>query len=298
MKRLFHAAAICLAILSRSQGTQAADPAVVVGDLHDPREMIFVGKTLYFTDYETSDVLRLVGDRVETVWHEHGCGTSGIVQVADGLLVSCFDAGSIVKLSLDGARLKTITRDEKTDPIVAPNDMVTDGKGGVYLTTSSANGAVRGKVYYLDTEGNVRPVAAGIDFANGVVVSPDGTRLTVAETRRGRLLTYPITSYGKLGASRELVTLVDILSDSRGVYSPDGLQLDDHGNIFVGLYNGGGFVVLTATGKLIREVHLPLRHHANLVLTPDGKSLYVTSVEDQPDGTHRGEIIRLANPIP
>jgi gluconolactonase len=303
MNKFIHAGVVCVAILvvaplCLAREARAADASVVVGDLHDPREMIFVGKTLYFTDFETSSVLRLVGTRLETIWHEQGCGASGLVQVSDALLVACFNAGSIVKLSLDGAHLKTITRDEKTELIVAPNDLVTDSNGGVYLTTSSANGAVRGKIYYLDTDDLVHPVADGIDFANGVVVSPDGTRLFVAETRRGRLLTYKIVNYGKLGPSRELVTLVDILSNNHGTYSPDGLQLDDHGNLFVGLYNGGGFAVLTAAGRLIREVHLPSAHHANLAITPDGKSIYVTSVEDQSDGTHRGEIIRLPNPIP
>jgi gluconolactonase len=284
-------------VLALARPTRAADLSVVVGDLHDPREMIFVGNTLYFTDYEASAVRRLIGGRVETIWQEQGCGASGLVQVPDGLLVACFDGGSIVKLSLGGTRMKTFTRDEKTDAIVAPNDLVTDGKGGVYFTTSSANGAVRGKIYYLGTDGIVRAMAAGIDFANGIVLSADGSRLIVAETRRGRLLTYPVADSGKLGTGHEWVNLVDILADNHGFYSPDGLQLDDHGNIFVGLFNGGGFVVLSPSGRLIRQIDLPLPHHGNLTITPDGKSLYVTSVEDQPDGSHRGEIVRLTNPI-
>jgi gluconolactonase len=49
---------------------------------------IFVGNTLYFVDYSASDVLRLVGNKAETVWHQNGCGANGLLQVAQGLLVA------------------------------------------------------------------------------------------------------------------------------------------------------------------------------------------------------------------
>jgi gluconolactonase len=66
--------------------------------------------------------------------------------------------------------------------------------------------------------------------------------------------------------------------------------------LFVGLYEGGGFAVLTPDGKLIKKVELR-GHHANLAIAPDGKSIFVTAADDMADGSYRGELLKVANPL-
>jgi gluconolactonase len=73
--------------------------------------------------------------------------------------------------------------------------------------------------------------------------------------------------------------------------------LDEHGRLFVGLYNGGGFAVLTGDGRLIKMVELRAAHHANLAISPDGKSVFVTATDDAPDGSYRGELFKVNNPV-
>ena len=72
---------------------------IVATDLRFPEGTIFVGNDLYFVDYARSSVLRLVGGKTETVWHHDGCGANGLVAVPGGLLVACFDSGTIVRIS-------------------------------------------------------------------------------------------------------------------------------------------------------------------------------------------------------
>jgi hypothetical protein len=55
------AAIACLAA-PRAQTVRAADVAVAARSLQFPEGTVFVGDTLYFGDYTTSEVLRLAGE--------------------------------------------------------------------------------------------------------------------------------------------------------------------------------------------------------------------------------------------
>jgi sugar lactone lactonase YvrE len=239
----------------------------------------------------------LASGTVQRVWHQDGCGANGLAEVSGEVLVACYENGTIVRMTTAGKVLETIRHDDAGGRFVNPNDLAPDSAGGVYFT-GSGNASVPGKVYYRDAAGHVRIVADGISYANGLVVSNDGTRLYLAESEKHRLLSFKIGPHGQLSDGAELVTLAAILSDGRHpVFTPDGVRLDKQGRLFVGLYDGGGFAVLTGDGKLIKKVELPAAHHANLAISPDGKSVFVTSEDDTPDGSGRGAVVRVDNPV-
>jgi gluconolactonase len=271
----------------------AADVAVVARGLQFPEGTVFVGDTLYFVDYATSDVLRLDGNKVETVWHQDGCGANGLLAVPDGLLVACFDGGRVEKISVAGRLLATIDHDDAGGALVAPNDLAVDTKGGVYFTASGSGGSPSGKVFYIGPDHSITQVAAGIAFANGVAVSPAGDVLYVGETPANRILRFAIGANGRLGDRRTFVDLGDIVTGG----APDGVRVDGHGNLFVALYRGRGFAVIGPDSHLIRQVDLPAAHHTNLAISPDGRLVVATAVEDGPGGGYRGELVRVANPV-
>ena len=91
------------------------------------------------------------------------------------------------------------------------------------------------------------------------------------------------------------VNLDALLGDGRD--TPDGLRMDRHGRLFVGLYNGGGFAVTGSDARLIKRVDVPGPHHANLAISPDGKFVYGTTAYDDPNGSWRGELYRAPNPV-
>jgi len=284
----------CLALLWPPRVSRALDVDIVATGLQFAEGTIFVGNTLYFVDYATSDVLRLNGNKVETVWHQNGCGANGLLNVPQGLLVACYSSGTVVSISLDGKLARTISRDDAGHSFDSPNDLAADAKGGVYFSGSGSD-QVLGKVYYLGADRHVKEVAANIHYANGLVVSPDGKVLYLAESRSHRLLAFAIADDATLGQPHEFVNLNAILASGR-VYTPDGVRIDKHGRLFIGLYDGGGFAVIDPGGKLIRQVDLPGPHHANLAISPDGKYIYGTTVYDVPTG-YRGELYKVANPI-
>ena len=276
------------------RASYAADADIVATGLQFAEGTIFVGNALYFVDYSASNVMRLAAGKVETVWHQNGCGANGLLRVPRGLLVACYDGNTVDLITLDGKLSRTIDKDGTGQPFQSPNDLAADAKGGVYFSGSGSD-TVPGKVYYLGADQRVKPVAANINYANGLVVSPDGKTLYLAESKSHRLLSFAIAVDGSLGNPREFVRLGDILRSGRA-YTPDGVRIDKHGRIFVGLYDGGGFAVIGSDGKLIRQIDIAGPHHANLAISPDGKFVYGTTVYDMPTGYH-GELYRVPNPV-
>jgi sugar lactone lactonase YvrE len=289
------AATVCLAMLASGSVAGPAGLDVVATGLQFPEGTIFVDDSLFFVDYSASDVLRLAGDKVVRVWHQDGCGANGLVEVAGGLLVACYSNGTVVKISKDGKLLQTISQDDKGQRFNRPNDLAADANGGVYFSASGSETEILGKVFHLTSANTVREVASGIHNSNGLVVSQDGRRLYVAESDADRILMFVIAGDASLSDRRVFVNLKDLLGDSRDI--PDGVRMDQHGRLFVGLYDGGGFVVIDANGRLLQRVNVPGPHHANLAISPDGKFVYGTTAYDNGNGSYRGELYRAANPV-
>jgi gluconolactonase len=259
---------------------------------------IFVGNDLYFVDYDSSRVLRVHNGQVDTVWQEEGCGANGLVALNGALLVACYDDGTVARISIDGRLLQTIRKSDTGDRFVAPNDLAADARGGIYFSASGSGNAILGKIFYRRPDGVVLDVADGIEDANGLVVSRDGKTLYVAASADQRLLAFPISPDGKLGHGRLFVDLAIALAGySAKRYTPDGVRMDRHSDLFIGLFDGGGFVILDPSGRLLRKVDLPGDHHANLAISPDAKSVYATSVFTKSDGGGFGEILKVANPL-
>ena len=296
MKNWFAAGLVVLTFAASSFAAEAAVVDVVATGFQFTEGAIFVGRSLYFVDDSGSDVLQLRGESARVVRHQDGCGANGLLRVPGGLLVACYDRGTLVKISLDGRVLETIAQDDAGEHFASPNDLAADAKGGVYFSASGSAG-VSGKVFYVSPRGHVREVATGIAYSNGLVVSLDGTSLYLAESAAHRLLRYAIAGDGTLSGKVVFADLNAVLGGPPGTTeTPDAVRIDRHGRLFVGLYDGGGFAVIGADSKLIARVRVPGPHHASLAISPDGAFVYGTTVYDIPGG-YRGEIYRTRNPV-
>jgi sugar lactone lactonase YvrE len=115
--------------------------------------------------------------------------------------------------------------------------------------------------------------AAPLAFANGMALTRDGAALLVAETFARRVVRIPILADGTAGEAFPFAT------DLPGL--PDGLALDDAGQVFVGCYEPSRILRLSPDGRpadiYIEDAtaHL-LAHPTNLAF--DGSTLYTANL--------------------
>lgn len=200
------------------------------------------------------------GDRVTkfsldgkgTVWATTGA-PNGHKILADGTHLVC-DASrhAVLHLDAEGRMLEPASSICDGKPLRGPNDLTLDPQGGFYFTDpgGSSDIAPIGTVHYVDDKGTTRLVANNLAFPNGIVLTPDGKRLLVGESKRNRVLEYPVLSAGKVGPMRvfaDLPTKTGEQIDNQ----PDGMCLDAAGNLYVAHYGMRQVQVLSPSGELI-----------------------------------------------
>ena len=185
-------------------------------------------------------------------WAETGA-PDGHKILADGTHLVC-DASRHAVLHLDasGKMLEPASKECDGKPLRAPNDLTLDPKGGFYFTDPGESGVRNpiGTIHYVDPEGKTHFVADGLAFPFGIVLRPDGKTLLVGENQHNRILAYPVTAPGKVGAKVVFAKLPEREGDQID-NQPSGLCLDADGNLYVAHYGMHQVQVLSPEGKLL-----------------------------------------------
>jgi gluconolactonase len=282
----------------------AADIKVLNDDAHFAEGPIWYKGKLYYVEYDRSSITTWDGLKNSTFWSKKGCGPSAVTPTARGeFLTTCYDSGSIGRISADGKDLPPYTHDQDGHPFVGPNDFAPDHHGGIYFTCSgTAPGPViDGKIFYLAADGTITQKAADIHSANGIVVSNDGKKLYAIETEDHRLLQFTIAPDGSLSERRVFLDL-DELTHNVGPIYPDGVKMDSRGQLYIGQNPrdvhaplAGTIFVVDSAGKLLRTLKLPSPGVPNLALSPDEKTIYVMALDQLDKSPYKGKVYAIAN---
>ncbi|WP_166904184.1 SMP-30/gluconolactonase/LRE family protein [Mycobacterium sp. DL440] len=106
----------------------------------------------------------------------------------------------------------------------ALGDMVVDEHGRAYVGSQARTNGV---IVRIDPDDRVTVVAEHLDFPNGMVITPDGTTLIVAESTARRLSAFTIGADGGLADRRVFAEGLD--------GPPDGLAIDAEGGVWAAL---------------------------------------------------------------
>jgi gluconolactonase len=282
--------ALLAALQTRDSRTMAcSDPPVEAGVT--PVEVVRTGDysegvvvdhegNLYFSHERI--VTRLTPDGKTSTWAETG-SPNGHKVLADGTHLIC-DASRHALLHLDaaGKELKPAATESDGRPLRGPNDLTLAlATGGVYFTdpASSDEKNPDGTVHYLDAQGICHTVAQGLAFPNGIVIRPGSKELLVGESKRNRILAFPVAAPGKLGPPR---VLIDLPAKGEGQIDnqPDGIALDAAGNLYVAHYGMRQVQVVSPEGKLLRRYAGGNLTTSNVAFAgPEMDRLYVTGGE-------------------
>jgi gluconolactonase len=185
--------------------------------------------------------------------------------------------------------------------LIAPNDLTTDSRGRIYFTDGRFNQTeepqLPNAVYRFDHDGKLTQLTTDIGRPNGIVVSPDGKRLYVADTIADRLKPNPLNPGGdKFGITKGGIIVFDLkpdgsISNGRVFYKTevalsDGTAMDTRGNLYTAANDrankAGQIVAIAPDGKVLQEFPLPsegIPVQLGFGRGVDGSTLYLSTAE-------------------
>jgi len=277
--------------------------SVLNQDAHFPEGPIWHDAKLYYVEYGRNTVTVWDGKSNRVFATLKGCGPSAVIRTPRGeFLTTCYDSGTIGRLSADGKPLPAWDHDNQGRKFVGPNDFALDHDGGIYFTCSGEPGkSGHSNVFYIAADGTISLAVPDMHNANGIALSLDGKTLYVIETDENRLLRFEVHWAGKL-SGRQLFLNMDELTHRVGHIYPDGVKIDSHGRLYIGQNPkepkaplAGTIFVVNSDGKLLRTLKLPSPGVPNLTFSPDEKTLYVTAIDQLDKPPYHGKVYAVAN---
>lgn len=265
-----------------STAAAAGEVTIIYASARFPEGPVWHDGKLYYVEYGGHTVKTWDGAKTAEFWKSDGCGPAAVAPFGDGFLVTCYDAGTMVHITADGMTAQTIDKDEAGGAFVGPNDIAPDGKGGAYFSASGPweSGPIVGKIYHMDAQGRVRMVADDLHYANGLVLSADGTTLYANESEAYRVIRFAVAEDGTLSDRRLFVRLNELMPEAAPGAYPDGIKRDRAGNLYIGQYTTGQILVVSPEGKLLRTIEVPSAAAPNLAFSPEEDKVYIAAVDD------------------
>jgi len=143
------------------------------------------------------------------------------------------------------------------------NEIVVDGRGNAYV-----NGGI---IVLVTAGGAARQVAGGLQFGNGMAVTPDNSTLIVAESHGNRLTAFDIAADGGLSGRR-------VWADLGGGF-PDGICIDADGAVWYADVPNKRCVRVREGGEVLQTVDADRGCFACMLGGADGRTLFMLAAE-------------------
>jgi sugar lactone lactonase YvrE len=168
----------------------------------------------------------------------------GLAHDADGNVYACDDRNACVhKITPDGA-VSTYVTGNAEQKMRVPNYPAFDDDGNLFVSDSGDFGAKNGVIWRIRPGGQAEIWDRSANgFTNGMCLSADGRALYVVESSPPLISRLEIRRDGSAGERRVVVEL------PRQV--PDGLALDQNGELYIAMYNPNIIYQYKANGELV-----------------------------------------------
>jgi gluconolactonase len=239
---------------------------------------------VYFTNIPASRIMRFdttTPDVAPEVFVEPSMMCNGLMIDGAGKLIACrMETGELVAFDVASKKVTSLASQHEGKRFNACNDLVIDKTGGVYFTDPRYRAPEpwpQGKeaVYYRNVKGEVARIADGFVAPNGIILSPDETKLYVIPSMESKMYVFDVSAPGVIQNRRVLCELKQPAGkDSTG---GDGLTIDTLGNLYITTHLG--LQVFSPEGKALGIIEIPEKP-ANVTFGgPDMSTLYVTAVK-------------------
>jgi gluconolactonase len=215
---------------------------------------------VFFTDQPNDKIWKWEPGGKLSVFMDKTGRSNGMYFDHKGNLLSCADEKNEIWSISPKGKVTVLLKDINGLRLNGPNDLWADKKGNIYFTDPyyqrpywerKTAEIKKQNVYYLP-KGKKEAVVADDNLVqpNGIVGTPDGKTLYVADIRDNKTYRYKINQDGSLSERHLLI--------SQG---SDGMVLDDRGNIYL---TGNGVTVYNPAGEKILHIPVPAKWTANL----------------------------------
>jgi gluconolactonase len=234
--------------------------------------------SLYFTDIPSETIHVLDSEGTIEVFFKPSGHANGLMYGGQGKLLVCQMDGQLISLNLKSKEVEVLADKYKDKRFNACNDLVIDKQGGIYFTDprfSAPNPWPQGTeaFYYRAPDGAVTRLGDDIAAPNGIILSPDESKLYVVPSMQRQVVSYTITEPGKLGERKVFCELKQPESNTSS--GGDGLTVDTAGNLYI--TTSLGLQVYAPSGKLLGIIECP-EHPANVTFGgSENKTLYITA---------------------
>ncbi|MBS1565255.1 MAG: SMP-30/gluconolactonase/LRE family protein, partial [Bacteroidetes bacterium] len=251
---------------SSAQNANGIIPAGAVPDLVSSQFSFTEGPAvdkqgnIFFTDQPNNKIWEYDTQGRLSVFLDPAGRSNGMYFDHKGNLIACADEKNQLWTINHRGKVKVLFRSYEGKKLNGPNDLWIDPRGGIYMTDpyyqrpywKRKSPEIEGeKVYYLPPgKRKPIPVAEDLEKPNGIVGTPDGQTLYIADIKANKTWRYHILPDGRLGDKQLFVE-----------QGSDGMTLDDHGNVYL---TGNGVTVYNARGEKILHIPVPAKWTANL----------------------------------
>jgi sugar lactone lactonase YvrE len=248
---------------------------------------------LWFSDWGTQEVIAVDPRGNSEVILQGPSFPLCVDWLPDGrLLVVSSREGLLLRREPDGSLVTHGDLTGVSDP-PAGNELVVDGRGNAYVNGGgfdlmAGEEFAPGIVALVTPDGSARQVADGIEFPNGMLVTPDDSTLIVAESYAKRLTAFDIAADGGLSNRRVWADLDD------GV--PDGICMDAENAVWYGDVPNRRCVRVREGGDVLQTIELDRGCFACALGGPDRRTLFMMATEwngpaNMFDGPRTGQVL-------
>ena len=231
---------------------------------------------VYFTDQPNDKIIKWhANDNSLSIFKEPSGRANGLYFDHDGNLLAAADENNELWRIDSNGNVDTLLTSFEDKKLNGPNDIWVDLKGGIYFTdpyyqreywTRTKAEISEKNVYYISPDGKeVSIIASGFVQPNGIIGTPDGKTLYVADIGDKKTYAYTIQPNGTLTGKKLFTNM-----------GSDGMTIDNKGNIYL---TGDGVTVFNKKGEQLH--HIPINENWTANITFGGKDqniLFITAM--------------------
>ncbi len=229
---------------------------------------------VYFTDQPNNRIHKWTPGKGISTWMEDAGRANGLTFDDKGNLIVCADEKNELWSISPKKKVTVLLTDLDGKKFNGPNDVWVLPNGGILFTDPfykreywdrTEKEIEEENLYYINPVGELSMVDNNFVQPNGIVGTPDGKKLYVADIGDRKTYVYDVDTNGNLSNKRLFTEM-----------GSDGMTLDEKGNVYL---TGPGVVIFNPEGEEIERIETGERWTANVCFGgKEFKTLFITAM--------------------